>query len=428
MRSKGVSYRRLVANLVLGTLVVGAVALVPTSRAEDREYGPPKLVWERTFEKNILAAGVDEKRFGQTKEDFSSSLKWILLHRNALGQVDKRGKVIMGPEEERVYPSSISANGRHLCAMRYEKEWWSKEKGVHYTFLDWEGRSIWQVDDKEWLPVLWDDGSGAFLLTHISSDVCRLRGVKFFDPHGKITKVHEFPDWPKYTDYFYAKSSDFLALATIDFRKGYPITLYVFKKGGELLWKQEDIKKSYIDNNGVRRTWMFCGVSVSDRGAVFLVRRRIEPSTLEVLIYDREGTLTDSQQLSETGRLYAPRTVGRFALVPTGYQYRGGHLVGSRLLCYDLEETKVKFLLEEEADHRFGNFDVDAEAGLVAVAVLAKDRDDAVKIYDLNGAYKTEVKVDIARRGPDEFWLKLLDNALLVAEGNRLKLYAISGR
>ena len=429
MKPKGVFYRTLVASLFLGTLVVGAVVFVPTSRAEDKEYGPPKLVWERTFEKNILAAGVDEERFAQAKEDFFSSLKWILLHHNALGQLDKRGKVIMRPEEDRVFPSSMSDNARYLCAMRYEKEWWSKEKGVHYTFLDWEGRTIWQVDDKKWLPLLWDDGSGVFLLTGMDILPFRLRGVKFFDPRGRITTVHEFRNWPRSMGYFYAKSSNFLALATTGSEEeGFPTTLYVFKKAGELLWKREDIRKWYTGDHGVKKGWMFRGVSVSDAGAVTLVRRRLQPSVLEVLIYDRKGRLQNSQQLSDTGPLYASKIVGKFAFVPAGYRRQEGRLRGSRFLCYDLEETKVKFLLEGEADHRFGNFDVDAEAGLVAVAVLAKDRDDAVKIYDLNGAYKTEVKVDIVRRGPDEFWLKLLDNALLVAEGNRLKLYAIGGR
>ena len=415
-------YRSL-RKLVFGAGLV-SMGVVACAQGQATEHAPPKLVWERTFERDIVAVGVDEDCYVRGNADITGCLKWILFKYSGLGQLE-RGKVKMRPEGDRVYPFSISANGKYLCAMRYTKEWWSKKRGVRYNFLDWEGRSIWRVHDKEWLPMLWDDGSGAFLLTHISSDVFHLQGVKFFNRRGRIKTVHEFPNWPKYTDYFYAKSSNFLALATIDFREGYSVTLYVFKKSGELLWKKEDIRKSYIDDRGRKGSVIFKGVSVSDRGEVILLRKRFEPTDLEVLIYDHAGVLKDSQQLSPTGHLCAPKTVGRFAFVPTGYYYLEGRRVGSRLLCYDLEGKKVKFLLEEKTDHRFGSFDVDAEAGLVAVAVLAKDRDDVVKIYDMNGAYRTEVNVDIVDRGSDEFWLKLLDNALLVAEGDKLRLYEI---
>ena len=415
----------IIAAICAVTVLLVGTVIMPTASAEDKEYTPPKLVWERTFERDILAVGVDEDCFDPAKKNITACLKWILFKYSALGHLE-RGKIKMRPEEDRVFPSSISANGKYLCATRYMKEWWSQKRGVRYNFLNWEGRSIWRVQDKDWLPVLWDDGSGAFLLTPISREICYLQGVKFFNRRGRTRKVHEFPNRLRYMGYFYAKSSNFLALATTGSEEeGFPTTLYVFKKGGELLWKREDIRKWCTGDHGVKKGWMFRGVSVSDAGAVTLVRRRLQPSVLEVLIYDRKGRLQNSQQLSDTGPLYASKIVGKFAFVPAGYRRQEGRLRGSRFLCYDLEETKVKFLLEGEADHRFGNFDVDAEAGLVAVAVLAKDRDDAVKIYDLNGAYKTEVKVDIVRRGPDEFWLKLLDNALLVAEGNKLRLYEI---
>jgi len=95
----------------------------------------------------------------------------------------------------------------------------------------------------------------------------------------------------------------------------------------------------------------------------------------------------------------------------------------SRVLCYDLESMRTRFLLTEEHDYHFGSFDVDEEAGLIAVAVHAKRGRDAIRIYDLWGTHETEIMVGIARR--EDSWFKLLDGALLVAEGNKLRLYEI---
>ena len=96
----------------------------------------------------------------------------------------------------------------------------------------------------------------------------------------------------------------------------------------------------------------------------------------------------------------------------------------SRLLCYDFENRQLKFLVEEP-EHDLENLDIDGTSELVAVLATESDGDKVVRVYDFSGHYRDEVRM---KRGSSDRTplFKLLRDALLVAEGKKLKLYVLA--
>ena len=418
--SYGARYRSL-RKFVLGAALVG-MAVVAWAQEQTTADGSPKLVWERTFERSIVAVGVDEKCYTRTKGDITSCLKWVLLFGGELRWFDRDGKLTTEPVEGIVKRGCVSPNGKYFFGFRQEKKS-EEKKRVIYTLYNWDGERIWETDQFVSRPVVWNDGSAVSRLERIHMEDFfdtkqYARGVMFFGAQGRMTSTFEFPEvhyrWGRHRGY--AISDNFFAMVRLSPKKEYE--LYVFKKNGDLVWKQERIRRHFFNQENTSGAHTSGGVTVSDRGEVlFLFDHRSKYGT-QVYVYDGKGALRDTLLLDETGILYPLRTEGRLAFVSTG-RWLG---VPSRFLCYDFDKMKLRFIITAEYDPPSVSFDVDTGAGLIALAAYRVDGGMVVKILDLDGDYLTEMKVDA--RG-DGFWFRLLDGALLVAEKNKLRLYEI---
>jgi hypothetical protein len=404
----------------IGAVKVNMVFAQPIVEDESQ----PRLVWEKTFEDNILAVGVDGDLITQGKEDFDVSLKWLLLNERGFDQLSFLNKAMLSLEKGKMYPRFISDNGKFLCFVRYSKNWWKKKRGVHYSFLNWDGELIWEMDEMEGVPLLWNDGSSVFLSSTRSHEKNYIGYVRFFNSIGEEINKYRYPEARKAFGIFYCdRSENFFVVGTIVPKQGFEV--HVFEKNGNLLWKETGINRWFKDEQGNKLTYIFGGVTVSERGEVLLLLSRIQPMSYKALIFDKTGGLRDSLSFSPAGILNLIKTEDNLGFVSTGGYYLDDHYEGSYLMCYDFKNFKPKFILNE-IDKHFGFFDVDGEAELIAVGIHQKDGEGIIKIFDLSGNYKTEVVANIGKR--DKFWFKLMDNSLLVAEKNKLKLYTIDGR
>ena len=97
-------------------------------------------------------------------------------------------------------------------------------------------------------------------------------------------------------------------------------------------------------------------------------------------------------------------------------------------MCYDFNARRASFLLYADDECAFGRFDVNPRTRRVAVINgpwYGVSKDAAVELYDLDGQCFCKVPVKGHTFFEQVPWFKLLDGALLVAEGNKLKLYEI---
>ena len=405
----GARYRSL-RKFVLGAglVGVGVAACVQEKTLVDSQ---PKLIWERTFDQWVLAAGVDKDCYRQSERNIGGCLKWMTAGRNDLRFFLSDGELSPEPLKGWIYSPGISANDKYLVLVQKKGS-----NGPCHMVFDWNGNKIWETDEKYLFPYVRNDGSAVFLRNAVG--LKPLYGFNSYDAQGWLTNTYEFPEERSF--YWvggFAISDSFFALLTVP--PGGGLELCVFDEDGRVAWKQKRIEGSALKAQGTGRVKDWERVTVSNRGEVLVLVGYNEPYGTYVFIYDHRGALRDTLLLDSTGASKRLKTYGRFAFVTA---QQSGKNRGP-FLCYDFENMAVKFLLQEEVGLSFGNFDVDLDAGLVAVAVHSRDRGHVVKIYDLDGVYKTEVEIEVGYR--DRLWLRLLEGALLVAEKNKLRLYEI---
>ena len=408
----------LAAIYALVTLLVGAVS-VPTASAEDKEYTPPKLVWERTFKKNILGVGVDEECFVRRDRDITACLKWILFRGEGLRWLDENGAVTPDTVSGYLHAFCVSPNGRYFCVKQAED--WQRKGIIHYTVLDWDGNKIWEVDEGNRFPCIRNDGSAVFPLLSYEYGFWRAFGVRWFDKRGRLTNSYRFSEVPYPWGRVTATSDTFFAMTTAPPGEGLHVS--VFDRAGRLVWQRDGITGMSSDKEGRPLSYMHGGIVVTDHGEVLMLLSGLGSWNTQVLVFDKKGKPRDSLLLDPTGSLSSMKADGRLVFVSTG---PSAHQPGL-FLCYDFERMKVRFLSKGKDGGGFEHLEVNARAGLVAGAVHARDeeRDRTVRIYDLDGSWKTEVVIETEVGPWRDFLIKLLDGALLVAEGNKLRLYEI---
>lgn len=426
MKLKGIFYRSLAATLIFGTLIVASVALVLPTQAEEKELGPPKLVWERTFEKEVIAAGIDRHGITRGDKGIGAYLKWVMLRDRVLWLPGESGEFAARPEIGDVSPLCVSGNGRYLFSEPLETGQQNEHTGLRFALLGWDGKKAWDMNENLGFPLLWDDGSSVFLQTIPENSV--VLALKFRDAQGAMTSTHLFPKPRNYRgDTFMSISKKFFAIGVTGPPPEEAHEIYVFRKDGQLLWKREDLERWYVDLRIGKTRSRLGGVTVSDRGDVLAVFFGNRPYGPEVLVYDQTGTVRDSVSLSPSGTPVLMETQGDLAFLSTGACFVEGRVGWSRFLCYDLRNMRTKFLLCEQDDHYFESFDVDPETGRIAVMVHDRNRGSVVKIYDSTGTLKNSMSVETGSR-VWRSWLRLARGTVLVAEKTRLRLYAIDGR
>jgi hypothetical protein len=420
------------AATVAGFLVASVILLLAAAQAHAKQLGQPELVWERKFDKCILAVGADEECFTKEGHDITHCLKWILFVDEGLRWLDEEGALRPEVPSGHVHKWHIAANGRYFCAEQSQDLW---TRGiVHYSIYDWDGRRIWGVDGGLGQACVRNDGSMGFLdLGYAEIGVTPALGVKSFDRQGELTGSYAFPgtnynwNWGKTA----SVSDNYFATVTITASWGLPVRM--FSGSGRLLWERSMAKERAGDerdkiHRGDSVLSPTGGLVVSDSGQVlfFIEKTDIDVSYAPVVsVYDKRGSLQDTVRLKPTGGLQCAEVRDSLAFLTTGATVA----VPGLFLCYDLRRMKVKFLLQERAGSSgtfgFEGFDVDTNRGLVAATVRGPGAVASVKVYDLDGNYKTEVPVDGELGG--DFWLKMLDGYLLVAESDKLRLYKIVG-
>ena len=403
--------RHIIAAIYAVTVLLVGTVFMPTASAEDKEYTPPKLVWERTFEGNITAVGVDEDCFSRTNGDINSCLKWILYAGYELRWFGREGELRRRRVTAMTAKKGISANGKYVSVRkvvgsRGGRGWWKPWEGIYHQIFDWNGRTVHLFKDESPASALpRGDGSVVFPI-RTSNCQSYLRGVRFLDAWGIPRSIFRLPSLGESADLGLSESFFVLAVGI----SGSQEQIVLFSKYGRVLWTR-------------LVTGQVFGVTVSDSGEVISYIYREEKQDVNVLVYDQNGTMRDSVPLHLVTPWPLLGTHGRFAFLSIKRYDPPARLEGV-FLCYDLDSMKVRFMLSAEDGYSFLGFDADCGARRVAVVTLKLGGKALVRIYDFHGEYKAEVEVE-GFRFADEGWFKLLDGALLVAEGNRLRLYEI---
>jgi hypothetical protein len=398
-----------------GVLFASAVVLLAPARAHAEKVEQPELVWEKAFDKGIYAVGVDDDCFARTKGDITSCLKWIIL----LGQVwffDGRGGLLPEPVKGYSGTDCVSANSRCVLTGQSAEENHAEGEFAHYTMLNWNGETVWEGDQIRGSALVRNDGSAVIGVSGGEDIQTWLEKLVFLDARGSVADTEVFAGSPSIPNlYCTGISQEYFAVVRAPREQWHEVRVY--DRHGDLVWRQ----------NAVRIGESFpYSIAVSDRGEVALAFVRLGGSDLggtevTVLIFDQDGILRDSLPLPKGGFSVITKVDDRLAFVSTENQG-----AGSYFLCYDLDRMKVRSLVADKDGGFPGNIAVNQKTGLVAVAVHPENGGDAIKIYDLDGNYRTKVAVE----HPEDtyyFWFKLLDGGLLTAEKNKLRLYGIEG-
>lgn len=390
------------------SVIIGMVC-APSASAQLAKFEPPRLLWERTFDRGIAGVGVDRSPLVNKEGKTIPRLKWVCFRQPWLrwGELPELRWFGQGNElVEKPLRAFVraSADGRFLMAVDGDV---LGNKDFRYRLIDWNGRNIWEMRSESWFSTaVRRDGSAVFIGTSRSHERA-LGPIKFTNARGRVVGTYDslrFREFP-----LYSISENFLALTHRTWTEG--PKAYLFDRRGHLVWKRE----------WDERTGIIGPVVVSDSGDVLLLIR----DSRQALVYDRSGSVRDSFSIAPAVNPQA-RSYGNLAFISMWAYYPDG--AGNRFLCYDFEEKRVSFLLEDTT-HSFGNFDVDIEEGLVAVAIHRQSPVSwerglvGVNIYDLDGVFQTRLPAE-SSLNPRFFWIKLLDGAVLVAEGDKLKLYA----
>jgi hypothetical protein len=377
------------------------------------------LVWERAFDQEIRAAGIDEERFNATG-DIASSLKWVLLADRKVYLLDGEGTVLPGVVWGYSYDQNIAPNGRYFSLTQ------SADCVVYdYSLYDWDGkrRLEFQQEGLKFLDVR-DDGSSAMPLIWYGEDVFglqRVTGVKFFSKNGILQNTYTFPQGRRRPSGPVTSISDGFYALYVTSSSGQEI--YVFDARGRLFWQKALEKEPTVSEEEMLRANPYLiprfGVGVSSNGEVIAVRGPYPGrDSLEFLAFDRSGTLQVRFLLGPRLLPEKVRVCGRLAYVSTS-RGRGNPAL---FLSYDLGDMRPRFL-HSVGDARLGRFDVSLEEGLIALALSLNDGTCLVRILDLNGLQRMDLPLSV--RPGDSPWFRLLRGALVVAEGNTLKLYSL---
>jgi hypothetical protein len=356
-----------------------------------RESLRPRLVWEREFDRYIFAAGVDKNRFDPGKQNIASCIKWVLLHGGEFRLVDTLGADTT-VDITKIGFEKVSRNTRYFMVQRWNRT---------YGFYDWDGRRIWETGDRGPTPLhVLDDGSFVFMHAKRNGRFKDIEKLGFYGPGGRLGRSYVFPE----DEIFYGSAAGERHIVIATRASG----LWLFGKQGKLLWKR---KWTWIGEE----PWWFYGLghphslTVSNRGEVLLIM-----TDGNLLVYDATGTLTDTVELESIGYVNAMKAVGRLAF---------GSFGRTALFCYDLDLKQAKFLVEK-SDMEFRDLDLDERSKLVALIGSESDTVSVIRVYDFEGNYRGQVSFSVSPyRKP---WFKLLSNAILLAEGTKLKLYALN--
>jgi hypothetical protein len=388
--------------MAAGLLFAFPIVLLAPTHAHAEKVEQPKLVWEKVFESDILAFGVDQDCLRQTRS--TSCLKWVLFEDGKLYFFDGSGELTPDPVQGNVDTKMISPNGKYLFALRSPEGPQQEEGLLHYTLYDWDGHTIWETEQSGVSPQVSDAGSAVFHLVLNEGDIA---GMTFYDREGIRKNTVRFPSAQWSVTANWVMSNNYFAAAGNLHGKGQEVCLFDIE--GNVVWTQR---------------LAGLGLGVSDGGDVIVWHHASEEPGATLFVYDEAGEPKDKVPFYAT-RWFAPiGTDGNLALVST----RAPFEKPSRFLCYDFERMKVRFIVKAEDDIVFGDADADTEAGLVALAVFPRTGQgpDSVRIYDLDGVYQTEVGLEGHQPSPD-LWFRLADHTLLLTEKNRVRVYAFEG-
>jgi hypothetical protein len=403
--------------VIAGVLLSAAVLVAFPVRTEALLRA--SLVWEKAFDQEIRAAGIDEERFNATG-DIASSLKWVLLADRKVHLLDREGTVLPGVVWDYVYVQNIAPSGKYFSLV------WSDDCVLYdHSLYDWEGKKKLQFQQKglKLLDVR-DDGSSVMPLISYGGDVYRFKrvtGVKFFSKNGMLQNTYTFPEGRRRPSGPVTSISEGFYAMYVTSSSGQEI--YVFDARGRLFWQKALEKEPTVSEEEMLRTDPTLisrfAVGVSSDGEAIAVRGPYPGrDSLEFLAFDRSGTLRDRFLLGPGLLPEEVRVCGRLAYVSTDRSVGSPAL----FLSYDLGDMGQRFLHSQ--DHaRFGWFDVSVEDGLIALALFLDDGTCLVRILDLNGLQRMDLPLSV--RPGDSLWFKLLRGGLVVAEKNRLELYSL---
>jgi hypothetical protein len=287
----------------------------------------------------------------------------------------------------------------------------------HYRLLDWSGKVIWKTDcrgvpyHRHLLPRVSNNGSVSFLeLSMQGESWWKVHGIRFCGPKGQEYASDEMSGIFK--DYSNASNGAFSVLTTLK-------RVLVFDKTGKRVWSRRGVERDDMAYRGDTKygDWFWQAV-VTARGEVLLAQR-IDSSHFRLAMYDAQGVFIESQvfTVANVPHLEAAGTMAFASMT------HGSGTGPNRIFCYDFSKRKARTIVEEPL-HYFTVLDVDAGSNSVAVATDDVGRYIRILVYDFSGESSGEISL------PEEKdpipWFKLLGNEILVAEGKKLKLYALA--
>jgi len=367
--------------------------------------------WELSFDKDIQTFAIDEDCYKQAG-DVGGCLRWVLLEDRKVHWLGRDGKSSEAVGD--VFGTSVSPGGRFFLARTYRGPY--PTGTVLYSLFDWTGNKVWETEEGYGQFTPRDNGTSAFARLSYRTTAGWLWAVKSFSGNGELTDFQSFgrKRFPSAPGPLGAISDSFYAIVSVE--EG-GLGVWVFDVAGSLAWSREGIVGRRKDEEGRPLGYMFGGIVVSDHGEVVLYLSGITEWPYQVMTFDRTGCPRDTFFVGAAGRLSPAAVTGSLVFIST-HGTAGGRGV---LFCYDLEVMKLKFLVEADNGTGFGHPDVDKESGLVAVSVRRRG-DSAVRVYDLKG----NLKAQVVPGGTRYFRARLLDEALLLAEGKVLRLYDLN--
>jgi hypothetical protein len=391
-------------NVFLFSLACIAFAIFPP-RATGQSL-KPELVWERRYDKNIREVGFDCECFKRSNR-IARCVKWI--------ELEGEGVLLMGSKRWKQgnrlraigYPHTpiTSSGGQCFVALYKNRAQHSEENPLSYVAFDWDGNRLWEMKSELVQMVVWDDGCSMYW----DPSAGRGEQLTFLDKQGRKVGFHRFSEPQRILMPTTDRSDNYYAVASSN------SAIHVFDRTGNLVWKRNDIEKSYPDQSGEVVRYYPRSLAVSDKGEVILWLYGEEHGA-RGLVYGADEELRDTIVFRNTGPAVC-KSSGRLMF---------GNVTRSlsqpwRFFCYDMDKKLMRFALEE-TDTAFAR--ADANLSRQEVAVLVSDEQGGnmqIRVYGFDGNLKCRIDVESPERGWP--WFKLLDGAVFLAEGKSLKLY-----